>query len=119
MKNDAEHRIVRRLAALLEAERTSLLRGDLAGISALVAEKEDLVDSLNGMAGVQPRDLEMLHAGLIRNQALLDGALQGLRNVAARLAAFRQVRRAMETYDREGNKKTIAGEVTRQVERRA
>ena len=119
MVHDAERRIINRLDTLLETERDALLRGDLQRIAMLVEEKEALIDELNRMTTDAPGDLAALQAKLMRNQALLDGALQGSRNVAARLAACRKVRRAMDTYDREGHKHTIPGEVERKVEKRA
>lgn len=119
MAHDTEQRIINRLDLLLESERKALLQGDLEQISMLVATKAALIDDLNGMSGHAPGDLAALQAKVLRNQALLDGALQGIRTAAARLAAFRRVRRAMETYDREGHKHTIPGEVERKVEKRA
>ncbi|SEL53855.1 hypothetical protein SAMN05443999_10630 [Roseovarius azorensis] len=119
MAHDAERRIINRLDTLLETERKALLHGDLHRISTLVEEKETLIDELNRMTTDAPGDIAALQAKLMRNQALLDGALQGIRNVSARLAAFRQVRRAMDTYDRDGHKHTIPGEVERKVEKRA
>ncbi len=119
MAHDAERRIINRLDTLLEMEREALLQGDLPRISTLVEEKEALIDELNRMTTDTPGDLLALQTKLMRNQALLDGALQGIRNVAARLAAFRHVRRSMETYDRDGHKQTIPGEIERKVEKRA
>ncbi len=119
MTHNAEQRITNRLDALLEIEREALLKGDLQAISALVDEKESLIDALNAMTDSVPTDLKALQAKVTRNQALLDGALQGIRNVAARMAAFRRMRRSMETYDEFGHKQTILGEVERKVEKRA
>jgi len=119
MTPDAGKQIIHRLDTLLESEREALLQGDLRQIATLVASKEALIDDLNGRADASTGDLAAIQAKVLRNQALLDGALQGIRNVAARLAAFRQVRRAMETYDRAGQKRTIPGVVERRVEKRA
>ncbi|MDT8325899.1 MAG: flagellar protein FlgN [Roseovarius sp.] len=119
MTHDTEQRIIHRLDALLEIEREALLKGDLQALSALVEEKEGLIDALNAMADSVPSSLEALQAKVTRNQALLDGALQGIRNVAARMAAFRRIRRSMETYDEYGHKHTISGEVEHKVEKRA
>jgi len=56
---------------------------------------------------------------MTRNQSLLDGALQGIRSVAARMANYRQIRKSMDTYDGQGRKHTIPGEVARTVQKRA
>ncbi|WP_300546599.1 flagellar protein FlgN [Roseovarius sp.] len=119
MTHDTEHQIIRRLDSLLEIERAALLKGDLQAIPKLVEEKEGLIDALNAMTDSVPSKLEALQAKVTRNQALLDGALQGIRNVAARMAAFRRMRRSMETYDEYGHKHTILGEVDHKVEKRA
>jgi len=119
MTHDTEQRIIHRLDALLEIEREALLKGNLQAISALVEEKEGLIDALNAMTDSVPSGLQALQAKVTRNQALLDGALQGIRNVAARMAAFRRMRRSMETYDEYGRKHTILGEVEHKVEKRA
>ncbi len=50
---------------------------------------------------------------------LLDGALQGIRRASARLAAVRKVRRSLETYGEDGQKKTIDAQIARQLEKRA
>jgi hypothetical protein len=108
-----------RLESLLARERAALLRGDLHAVGALAQEKEALADALArrgpGAAGSLRRLGEMAR----RNQALLDGALQGIRLAGARLAACRRLRGAMETYDPQGRKTTITGILARKVERRA
>lgn len=119
MTDDSPQQTIRHLELLLDTEREALLQGDLTRISTLVATKEALIDNINRLSDPVPGDLEALQAKVLRNQALLDGALRGIRNVAARLVAFRRVRRAMETYDRDGHKQTIAGEIERRVEKRA
>lgn len=119
MTDDADHQIIHRLDRLLETERAALLQGDLEQISTLVATKEALIDDLNRLSDPASGDLAALQVKVLRNQALLDGALRGIRNVAARLVAFRRVRLALETYDREGHKQTITGEIERRVEKRA
>lgn len=119
MADDSDQEIIHRLDRLLETEREALLHGDLEQISTLVATKEALIDDLNRLSDPASGDLAALQVKVLRNQALLDGALRGIRNVAARLVAFRRVRRAMETYDRDGHKQTITGEIERKVEKRA
>ena len=118
MTAETEDLIIRKLDALLEEERAALLGGDLERIGAGVAEKERLIDALNAAQDRQ-HDLTALQAKVVRNQGLLDGALQGIRSVAARMATYRQVRKSMDTYDGQGRKYTIPGEVARTVQKRA
>ncbi|MEQ8917089.1 MAG: flagellar protein FlgN [Roseovarius sp.] len=110
--------MIAQLDALLETERAALLCGDLQAIADTVAQKEQLIDTLNTSAARQ-EDLSGLHHKLQRNQALLDGALQGIRAVAARMAAYRRIRKSLDTYDRQGRKLTIPGDISRNVEKRA
>lgn len=119
MTHETAQAIINRLDTLLEQERSALLAGDLEKITELLGEKEGLIDGLNALEPEAEQGLQDLQAKVIRNQALLDGALQGIRKVAARMAAFRKIRRSLETYDESGRKRTIQGEVERRVEKRA
>lgn len=112
--------LIDKLDELLDVERRALLNGELDAIAAIAGEKERLIDALNAMEpeGRQPA-LQDLQNKVSRNQVLLDGALQGIRKVAARLAALRRIRRTLETYDAMGRKQTIQGEVEHKVEKRA
>ena len=106
------------LDALLEEERGALIAGDLDRIAALVDRKADLVA---GLAGAAPdaRALVPLRRKLQRNQALLDGALEGIRTVAARVSTLRDVGGALETYDRNGRRQTWPAPRKDGIERRA
>ncbi|MGX0875333.1 hypothetical protein ACSSV4_000005 [Roseovarius sp. MBR-154] len=115
---DHPDRLAAQLDALLETERAALLRGDLGAIAAGVAEKERLIAAFEAL-GPRHVGLADLQAKVIRNQALFDGALQGIRSVALRIANFRRIRKSMETYDQQGRKQTIPGDIVRTVEKRA
>lgn len=119
MTHETATQLVERLDQLLEHERAALLVGDLDRISDLLEEKEVLIDGLNALDADPEQGLQGLQAKVMRNQALLDGALAGIRNVAARMSAFRKIRRSLETYDESGRKRVIQGEVERKVEKRA
>ena len=119
MKTETAQDIINRLDELLELERAALLQGELDKIPNLLEEKERLIDALNAAQPEEESGLEELQLKVERNQVLLDGALQGIRKVAARMAAFRRIRRSLETYDETGRKRTIQGEVERRVEKRA
>lgn len=119
MTHDETRAIIDELDKLLEKERAALLSGDLDTIARLLDIKSGLVDKLNALEPDNRPALDQLQDKVIRNQALLDGALQGIRNVATRIAAFRKVRETLETYDENGHKCIVEGEVVRQIERRA
>ena len=108
-----------RLASLLARERAALLSGDLHAVGALAGEKEALVARLDQLGPEALAAVRGLGETARRNQALLDGALQGIRLVTARLSAYRRLRGTMETYDPQGRKTTIAGVLSHKVERRA
>jgi hypothetical protein len=108
-----------KLDAVLEQERTCLLEGDLEALGTLLPVKEQLVDSLLGETELNREVLAPLEDKLHRNQLLLDGALDGIRAVATRLAALRQVRTVLDTYDAQGRKKQVVSPTTPQVEKRA
>lgn len=119
MTDNTAQDLINKLDSLLETERTALLAGDLETIGRLLEQKEKLIDRLNMIEPQNQQALEGLHNKVTRNQALLDGALQGIRKVAARMAAMRRIRRSLETYDESGRRHTIDGEVLHKVEKRA
>lgn len=119
MSNEPPERVMHAAAALLDRERAALLRGDLGAVAALAREKEALLVRLVPGPGADPALLETLRTRAERNQTLLDAALHGIRLVSERLAAYRNVRRAMDTYDPQGRKATIPGDVAHRLERRA
>lgn len=103
----------------LEREKSALLTGDLDVISALMEEKSVLITQLNALGATEDEALDALKDKAERNQVLLGGALDGIRRVADRLADMQALRHSFDTYDSEGKRKTIEGEVTRHVEKRA
>ncbi len=108
-----------KLDAVLEQERAFLLEGDLEGLGSLLPLKEQLVEQLLGNGALDRAGIEPIEGKLARNQLLLDGALEGIRTVAARLAALRQVRSALDTYDAQGRKRSVPTPSTPKVEKRA
>ena len=107
------------LMHLLDRERALLLEGQLDALAEIAPMKETLLDELAArpQAATEPQ-LEALRARIARNQALLDGALKGIRAVAARMNALHQVRRGLETYDQSG-RRTSFGSTGPSVERQA
>ncbi|MBE0455471.1 flagellar protein FlgN [Roseovarius autotrophicus] len=119
MANDERDRVIRAVSTLLERELNCLLRGDLASLATLAGEKEVLVAQLRATGAIEPALFADLREKVIRNQDLLDAALHGIRRASARLAAYRQLRKEMATYDPQGRKATIPGAVLHRLERRA
>lgn len=111
--------IMTALDALLERERAALLSGDLDRLPELLHEKTALIDALAGLDAAAEPLPEALKEKALRNQALLDGALEGIRHVAGRIAALRRLRQSFETYDETGRRRTIEGDIVRRIEKRA
>lgn len=115
----ADSALLPALDDLLERERTALLSGQFDRLAPLLEEKTRLIDRLNA-SGTDPRTaLDGLRDKAVRNQALLDGALQGIRRAGGRIASLHQLRRAFETYDESGQRRRIGGETPARMEKRA
>ncbi|WP_138936261.1 flagellar export chaperone FlgN [Roseovarius arcticus] len=119
MTHETAQALIDKLDELLDEERRALLNGDLEKIGTLLTRKEVLIDTLNAQEPDTQASIANLRGKVLRNQALLDGALQGIRTVAGRLAAFRKVRRTLETYDKTGRKSEISDIIEHKVEKRA
>jgi len=107
------------LDALLDRERSALIDGDLQQLGELLEKKEALLEQIAGMEGPAAKGLESLQGKAIRNQALLDSALQGIRTVANRFATLRRIRKSLETYDEFGQKSSLPAINEGKVEKRA
>jgi flagellar biosynthesis/type III secretory pathway chaperone len=107
------------LDGLLEAEREALLQGDLGRLKGLLPDKEALISALNAHSHTNLSTLEDLDAKARRNQVLLEGALDGIREVSTRMAALQKMRDGLATYGSDGLKHTIKVDTGHSVERRA
>ncbi|MEO1139471.1 MAG: flagellar protein FlgN [Pseudomonadota bacterium] len=119
MTRKSAQSLIEQLDDLLDIERRALLAGDLDQITRLIEQKEALIDGLSGLDTQSEEPMLGLQEKLMRNQVLLDGALQGIRRASSRMAAVRHVRRTLETYDEDGRKRTIEGQIVHKVEKRA
>ena len=104
---------------LLEAERAALLAGNLEKLTSMAERKEALIEALNAAEQTDLELLQELDSKVKRNQTLLNGALDGIRTVARRMAAFRRVRGSLETYDAKGEKSIIDVDLETSFEKRA
>lgn len=110
------------LADLLEEEAALLRRGDLSGLDALAARKEQLADALEGAWAVSPpprEALAALAAAAARNAALLAAAGEGLRAARRRFAALCAAAAGLDTYDGAGRLRTLPRPAAPRLERRA
>ena len=104
---------------LLEAERNALLSGDLLTLTEMLPAKEALINALSEEGQTNLPALMELDVKVRRNQLLLDGALEGIRAVAQRMASLRRMRGRLETYGSDGKKRNIDVATDHSVERRA
>ncbi|GAA6188409.1 flagellar biosynthesis protein FlgN [Litorivita sp. NS0012-18] len=119
MQNETAQDLINEMDDLLDKEREALLVGDLDVITRLLGQKEHLIDALNAMEHDEQERLVALQGKVQRNQALLDGALRGIRAVAQRLSSMRRVRKNLDTYDSHGQRQTIEGTRAPTLEKRA
>jgi flagellar biosynthesis/type III secretory pathway chaperone len=119
MKDETIEDAVNALDDLLDQERASVLAGDLDRIARTLDLKQTLIERLNGQDVPDRAALEALNAKVLRNQSLLNMALEGVRAVTGRLDAMHRIQSALDTYDSRGKKKTVALTPNRSVEKRA
>ncbi len=119
MSDDTIEMNFQALDALLEEERNALLNGELEKLTAMLARKEALIDSLNNVIHTDIPTLQSLGTKVKRNQLLLDGALAGIRNVAQGFATLRRLRGSLQTYGSDGKKHNIDVDTDHAVEKRA
>lgn len=120
MKNDDIVSTLDTMDALLEEERAALLSGDLDGLTEMLGRKEAVLEEIALLSTSAPDTrLQDVQKKLVRNQALLDSAMAGIRSVARRLAMVRRVRESLEYYDEDGAKASVVIGVERSVEKRA
>lgn len=118
MANDP-NTLIRKLDDLLEIERAALLDGDLEKLGGIVEEKEALIDELNRAEFDDAEPLVPMNEKIMRNQALLEQALSGIRSVAKKLSEMRQARKSFDTYNHLGHRNRIEPDAESSVEKRA
>jgi len=116
---DVSKSMIAQLDQLLDKERKVLLSGRMSEMSKLLKEKEDLVKMMSDPEVSGETDVARLRDKVLRNQELLDSALQGIRAVAERVSALRQARMSLETYDKSGARTSIETRKVTSVEKRA
>lgn len=119
MSSELTQHTIEALDILLDRERAALLEGDLDLLVSQLDEKSALIEALNDCDDAAGPGLAALQTKVLRNQALLDSALQGIRSVANRMSALHRIRRSLDTYDESGRKTTIESLAEGRMEKRA
>ncbi len=119
MKTDEFTQLFRDLDALLDEERKALMEGALDRLPGLLNQKQALLDKVARLEADPGEKLAALHEKTLRNQTLLDAAVEGIRSVAERLAALRRVRDSLDTYDSDGQLLRVSSKGAAHLERRA
>lgn len=92
------------LLALLDAERTALLAGQLGQLPELARKKEASLARYTADPERLRRHAPRLLAALQRNQRLLDMSLKGLAAAQGRLTAWQHLIHQMDIYDPVGRR---------------
>ena len=119
MENKQTRSAIDELEMLLEREREALLNGDLDQLVEQLQAKELSIDTLTDAAASNDINLTELQSKVLRNQALLDSALEGIRSVVNRMNTLHRIRKSLDTYDESGRKTTIENMTERRMEKRA
>lgn len=119
MTDNNEPLDIEELDSLLEAERAALIKGDLTALADLLPSKEALIGQLTDARPDELVALKALDGKVRRNQLLLDGALEGIREVADRMAVLNRTRNGLETYGSDGQRQNINVRIDHTLERRA
>ncbi len=107
------------LEDLLDLERTALIQGDLTDLDRLVPEKENLIGAINDLQVLDSDDLIRVQKKVVRNQALLNSAAEGIRAVADRMSELNRVRQEFSTYDASGQRNGFVLRSQAKLEKRA
>lgn len=107
------------LEEILEKEKQALIKGDFDLLTDLLHRKEELLNQFGEIRAERGDNLNQLKSKVARNQKLLDGAMEGIREVAERLNTVRHVQKSLDTYDRDGLKKTVVTQSGNKMEKRA
>lgn len=118
MESNASH-LIEQLDELLERERGHLLTGDLPKFTELLDEKEKLLAQIGELKQAEFPDLQQVQSRMNYNQSLLESAMRGIRAAAERLQTLRSIRRGLETYDSQGQRRTLPNNTGGSFERRA
>lgn len=110
---------IKDLDRVLDQEKQALVSGGLDQLAGILKMKETLFDQINAEKNLKKPELVNIQSKIIRNQALLQNAMEGIRTVADRMADLHRVRTGLDTYDSTGQKSQFATRDHSRVEKRA
>ena len=109
---------LQKLFALLEREKSLLMKGEIEAVAQQVEQKEALVEELREAGPLPDSDLSRLRDMANRNAALLEASREGLKAAVSRLREIRKAMLQLDTYGRDGNMTNLR-ETAPRVEKRA
>ena len=109
---------LQRLFALLEREKSLLMKGEIEAVADQAPRKEALVEELRAAGPLSDGDLARLREAANRNSALLEASREGFKAALARLREIRKAMLQLDTYGRDGNLTNLR-EAAPRVEKRA
>ncbi len=109
--------ILDELSSLLHLEKETLLSGQLWELQAILEEKDQLIDDLSRRE-LRESEIDEIKKRSLENQLLLQNAMNGIRQVAVKLAAIRRVRKRFDTYTAQGNRSEIDSRPVNELEKR-
>ncbi len=119
MTNRDPQTFIDELDRILDEERAALMQGDLKKMEHIIARKEEAIEQLNSITDIEKETLAHVQTKVVRNQDLLDSAMEGIRSVAARMAELRRVRKGLDVYDSTGRKTRYGTRANKKLEKRA
>lgn len=89
------------LTLLLAEERSAVIIGDFAKLTALTPKKESLLEALVA-TNLPARKMAELAKNIDKNQTLLSAAMRGIEAAQNRMAILEKVRTGSNVYSRNG-----------------
>lgn len=94
------------LLAILDEERSALLKGDYVDLDRLAPEKQKMLAKLPEL-GLSEGYMQRVAHAVRRNQALLAAAIDGMRAAQGRMSTLREQRSSFSTYDKSGQRQNV------------
>ena len=119
MTEQTPQELIDALDAILDQERDALIKGELTKLEPLLEQKEALISQLNEIDGMEKESMSSVQTKVVRNQALLTSAMDGIRAVASRMSELRKVRKGLDVYTQSGAKSSFSTLGAKALEKRA
>jgi flagellar biosynthesis/type III secretory pathway chaperone len=119
MTEQTPQELIDALDAILDQEREALIKGELQKLEPLLDRKDELIGNLNALESAEQDSMAAVQSKVVRNQALLTSAMEGIRAVAARMSELRKVRKGLDVYNQAGNRSSFSTTGAKALEKRA